>query len=152
MKQRLLSSFAVLAVVLAVAFGGLPNVHQARADDPGNGRQYTLQASAAKTVTGTSTQVCGLGQYNKYALELVVSAASGTTPTLDVVVQHSIDNGTNWFTLTTFTQATAATTALKVESEVEAATAEVYGDCQRISYTIGGTTPSFTFYVKGYAA
>jgi hypothetical protein len=108
----------------------------------------TLVASAARTATGTGSAVCGFAKFEKFAVELVVSAASGTTPTLDVTVQHSIDGGANWYTLTTFTQKTAAGSELKTESEVEAATAEVYGDCFRAIWTIGGTTPSFTFYVK----
>lgn len=114
----------------------------------GSGLSKTLVASAARTATGTGTQVCGFGRYEKFTMQLAVTAASGTTPTLDVTVQHSIDGGTTWFTLATFTQKTAAGSELKTESEVEAATAEVYGDCIRAIWTIGGTTPSFTFSVK----
>lgn len=111
------------------------------------GKTSTLHASAARTATGVGSAVCGFERYEKFTCQLVVSAASGTSPTLDVVVQHSIDGGTTWFTLLTFTQKTAAGNELKTESEVDAATAEVYGDCLRVSYTIGGTTPSFTFSV-----
>jgi hypothetical protein len=112
------------------------------------GIEKTLLASGARTTTGTGSAVCGFGRYEKFTAELVVSAASGTTPTLDVLVEHSIDGGTTWFTMITFTQKTTTGNELKTESEVEAATAEVYGDCLRVKYTIGGTTPSFTFYVK----
>lgn len=112
------------------------------------GKSETLAASAARTATGTGSAVCGFGRFEKFAAELVVSAASGTTPTLDVTIQHSIDGGTTWFTLMTFTQKTSTGSELKSEAEVEAATAEVYGDCIRAIWTIGGTTPSFTFYVK----
>jgi hypothetical protein len=84
-------------------------------------------------------------------MQLVVSAASGTTPTLDLTWQHSIDGGTTFFTVTTFTQATAATSALKQVSEVEGTTATVLGDCMRASYVIAGTTPSFTFSIALYA-
>lgn len=111
-------------------------------------KSETLLASGARTATGVGSAVCGFGRYEKFAAELVVSAASGTTPTLDVTLQHSIDGGTTWFTLATFTQKTATGSELKTETEVEAATGEVYGDCFRVSYVIGGTTPSFTFYVK----
>ncbi len=38
-------------------------------------------------------------------MQLDVTAASGTLPTLDVVVQDTVD-GTNWNTIATFTQAT----------------------------------------------
>jgi hypothetical protein len=110
-----------------------------------------LHASAARTATGTGTAVCGFARYEKFIFELVVSAASGTTPTLDVVVQHSIDGGTTWHTLVAFTQKTTTGNELKTEAEVEAGTAEAYGDCFRVSYTIGGTTPSFTFKVTANA-
>lgn len=113
-----------------------------------SGKTETLAASAARTTTGAGSAVCGFARYEKFAAELVVSAASGTTPTLDVLLEHSIDGGTTWFTMATFTQKTAAGNELKTEAEVEAATAETYGDCLRVSWTIGGTTPSFTFYVK----
>lgn len=113
-----------------------------------SGITQTLVASAARTATGTGSAVCGFQRYEKFAAELVVTAASGTTPTLDVTLQHSMDGGTTWFTMATFTQKTATGSELKSEAEVEAATAEVYGDCLRAIWTIGGTTPSFTFYVK----
>jgi ABC-type nitrate/sulfonate/bicarbonate transport system substrate-binding protein len=151
--KRLASLFAViaLAVILAIGGSGLLPASHAQAIQDKNFRAYTLLASSTKTATGTSTAVCGLGVYTKYGLQIAVSAASGTSPTLDVIVQHSIDGGTTWFTLATFTQKTTTGNELKIESEVEAATAEVYGDCQRLSYTIGGTSPSFTFSVKGFA-
>jgi hypothetical protein len=110
-------------------------------------KSEVLVASAARTATGTGTQKCGFGRYEKFAFLLDVTAASGTTPTLDVTIQHSIDGGTNWHTLVAMTQATAAGEQIKVESEVESGTAEVYGDCFRAIWTIGGTTPSFTFKV-----
>lgn len=117
----------------------------------GTERNIELLASGARTATGTGSAVCGFGKYEKFVFQLDVTAASGTTPTLDVVVQHSIDGGTNWYTVATFTQKTAAGEELKTESEVESGTAEAYGDCFRVSYTIGGTTPSFTFSVRCYA-
>lgn len=114
-------------------------------------RELTLLASAARTASGNGSAVSGMSKYTKFAFELVVSAAAGTTPTLDVKVQHSIDGGTTWFDLVTFAQKTAAGSELKMEADVEGATAEVYGDDFRVTYTIGGTTPSFTFYVKAAA-
>lgn len=110
-------------------------------------KTVVLHATAARTATGQSAAVCGLARYDKFAIQLDVDAASGTTPTLDVTVQHSVDGGVNWNTVTVFAQKTAASQEFKTESEVESATAEVYGDCWRVSYVIAGTTPSFTFNV-----
>lgn len=114
-------------------------------------KSVELVASAARTATGTGSAQCGFGRYEKFTFQLDVTAASGTTPTLDVTIQHSIDGGTNWFTLVAFTQKTTTGEELKTEAEVEAATAEAYGDCFRAIWTIGGTTPSFTFTVKAFA-
>jgi hypothetical protein len=111
-------------------------------------KTVTLLASGARTASGVGSAVCGFARYEKFICQLDVTAASGTTPTLDVVVQHSIDGGTNWYTLATFTQKTTTGEEIKTEAEVEAGTAEAYGDCFRVSYTIGGTTPSFTFSVS----
>jgi len=70
------------------------------------------------------------------------TAASGTTPTLSVSIQASDDGGTTWYTLpgSTFTQLT--TTGSQV------GWLQGFGDTIRVSYTIAGGTPSFTFAVK----
>lgn len=144
---------ALAVALLAALVGGFalaPSAQHAGAQDEGF-RQVPLHVSAARTATGVGPTVCGLANFNKFAVQLVVTAASGTSPTLDLTWQHSIDGGTTWYTVVAFTQATTTTTALKVESEVEAATAEVWGDCMRASYVIGGTTPSFTFRVDLFA-
>lgn len=130
-----------------------------------SGKELTLVASAARTATGNSgsLDLASLGaliegtdlpaQVASYILrvQLDVTAASGTTPTLDVVVQDSLD-GTNWNTVGTFSQKTAASR--------EVINIGPRGDAQpagfawpfhprkvRIQWTIGGTTPSFTFSV-----
>lgn len=145
-RERFAPAIAAVALLLALAVGATaiqPQHADAAREDAG--RSVTLAASAARTATGAGSTFCGFAPYTKFAAQLAVSAASGTTPTLDVTWQHSIDGGTTWFTVVAFTQRTAAANELKVEAEVEAATAEVYGDCMRIIWTIGGTTPSFTF-------
>lgn len=101
----------------------------------------SLAASAARTATGSGTGV-ELGDRSVARLVLDISAASGTTPTLDVVVQCSSDNAT-WYTAGTFTQATGTGTERKVVN---------LDRYVRASWTIGGTTPSFTFSLTGEAA
>ena len=93
-------------------------------------------ASAARTTTanGTAFDTADVESING---SLVVSAASGTTPTLDVILQTTAD-GTNYYTVGAFTQKT----------EITAAEAKVFGPLGTLSrwrWTIGGTTPSFTF-------
>jgi hypothetical protein len=96
-------------------------------------------ASAARTTTGNSGAVaCDKGlQVN---LMVDVTAASGTTPTLDLTVEWSMD-GVNFGAAQTpeaFTQITAATVRRLLQFPVRA-------PFFRLVWTVGGTTPSFTF-------
>lgn len=73
---------------------------------------------------------------------LHVTAASGTSPTLDAVVQMDTNSSfTSPTTLITFSQATAITSQ-RIENTTST---EQY---VRVVYTIGGSTPSFTFAVS----
>jgi hypothetical protein len=104
----------------------------------------TVVPSAARTTSGQATGVIGGDTGDNFSLQLIVTAASGTTPTLDVTVQWSMD-GSTWSPAETpdiFSQVTATTSKVKVFP--------VKAPNYRISYTIGGTTPSFTFTVLGY--
>jgi hypothetical protein len=103
----------------------------------------TLLASAARTTTASAAAVTGFAAARQLCLQLQVTAASGTAPTLDVVVQDTVD-GTNYSTIATFTQAAAATREV-----IRLATP--FTDSLRVVYTIGGVTPSFTFSVITWA-
>lgn len=95
-------------------------------------------ASAARTTTGNGTAFDTAGIDSLNAL-LVISAASGTTPTLDLVLQTTAD-GTNYYTAGSFPQQTTT----------QAGISRVIGDLGTLSrwaWTIAGTTPSFTFAV-----
>lgn len=101
----------------------------------------SLHDSAARTATGTGSSY-ELGDRGVLRLLLDVTAASGTSPTLDVAVETSYD-GSTWRSVAAFAQKTAAGTERKS-----------FSGCDRfvrITYTIGGTTPSFTFSVSGEA-
>ena len=99
-------------------------------------------ASAARTATGTGTAF-DVGSAESLEAVLTVSAASGTTPTLDVSLETSIDGGTTWSTVGSFAQKTANGSEGKVFGPL--------GDKCRWKWTIGGTTPSFTFAVDAEA-
>lgn len=75
---------------------------------------------------------------NEEIIYCSTSAVSGTTPTLDIKVQISPDQGATWFDSGyAFTQQTANGTAvLKIPNNL--------GTFQRLVFTLGGTTPSFT--------
>lgn len=75
---------------------------------------------------------------------LRVTAASGTTPSMTVTVQRSLD-GVNWDSVLAFTAATAAT-----HQRVQAAITDNSPMVQtsphmRVNVAITGTTPSFTW-------
>jgi hypothetical protein len=102
--------------------------------------------SALRT-TSSSSAAAGPLTGNTLALQLNVTTQQGTTPTLDVSIQWSMD-GTTWSTpdptADTFTQVTA-TTPSKVKNFT------VKGQYFRVAWTIGGTvTPGYTFDMTGY--
>ena len=104
-------------------------------------QEFELAASAARTADGTGDGVDASASLVAVA-ELEVTAASGTSPTLDVKVV-GVD-GEKTVELGKFAQQTAAGSGrIAVPLPYPQARAE---------WTIGGTTPSFTFSVKIVAA
>lgn len=101
--------------------------------------QATLQPSAARTASGNSSTQSGLADASRIRAQLDVTAVSGTSPTLDVVIEDTLD-GVNWNTIGTFAQKVAA------GREVIDITTP-FADSIRARHTIGGTSPSFTFSV-----
>lgn len=104
------------------------------------GRQIPLLvgdvASAALTATATTaafTPTFG----SCYEINIPVTAVSGTTPTMDVVVQESDDGGTNWFDVYAFPRITA--TGMYRSPKLL-----LTGNRVRYVQTVAGTTPSFT--------
>lgn len=104
-------------------------------------QQITLHASGPETasITGSDVNVEQLTTANFY---LDVTAASGTTPTLDVKIQEKDPVSGKYFDLVSFTQATAITSERK---NYGSGVGELLGKVIRFVATIGGTTPSFTF-------
>jgi hypothetical protein len=102
----------------------------------------TLVASAARTTTGSGSAF-EMEDNGTLRLLLNVSAASGTTPTLDVTIETSLDGSTGWTSVGTFTQNTAVSSQRKVFTGLDR--------YARATWVIGGTTPSFTFSVIGEA-
>lgn len=98
---------------------------------------HTFLASAARTASGESG-VIDLGFADEAIVFLDVTAASGTSPTLDVKIQVADPNGA-YYDLASFAQKTAAGREAKQIAN--------FGQNAKIVYTIGGTTPSFTFSV-----
>lgn len=102
----------------------------------------TLVASAAHTITGSSAAIpVGSGSAS-LEVELEVTAVSGTTPTLALSISWS-DDGTNFGAndgaADTFASVTAVGNVVK--------TIPVRAPYMQLTWTLGGTSPSFTFSV-----
>lgn len=107
------------------------------------GTAVTLQASTARTTTGTTTAV-DVGEASVGRFRLYITAISGTLPVLDVDVQQSHDNST--FTTIDSFPTVGNTASSEYSKVIEFRHSARY---LRLSYTISGTSPSFTFSVIG---
>jgi len=124
----------------------------------------TLLTSSARTTSSNSGALTSYGSFKTMLLELNVTAASGTTPTLDVYIDTSADS-TNFINIAHFTQLIttgrraiqisddAAGAAVDFDSTADLAAGVVkqgaWGSTLRVRWVITGTTPSFTFSVIG---
>jgi hypothetical protein len=93
-------------------------------------------ASAAKITTGTGSAF-DAEDADAILGTLTVTAHAGTTPTLDVALETTVD-GTNWYTVGAFPQVGDANLA---------ATGRAFaplGNQARWKWTIAGTSPSYT--------
>lgn len=99
--------------------------------------------SAARTASGSAAAVTGLAVQTTLRVQLEVTAASGTSPSLAVSLEDTID-GTNWNTIGTFTAKTGPS------REVVNVTTPFAGTV-RATWAVTGTTPSFTFSILAHA-
>lgn len=162
--RRIVVSVMVLALILAACTAPPPATP--RGVGGANAAEYVLAPSAARTAafTGDRVDVRGL---TVFTIQLDITAASGTSPTLDVKLQTLIDD-TNWCDFAAFAQQTAAARRVIRVNVTSAPQAEVactdgtlaagtvhqgpLGRAVRVKHgTPGGTTPSFTYSVKAWA-
>jgi hypothetical protein len=111
----------------------------------GRGQDVTLLASTALTASGQSTGM-DVGGAGTLRCQVVVSAATGTTPSVTVTMQTSHDNGVSdaWRTAgAAFTAITAAGSSPFQSFAVDRFV--------RVSYVVSGTSPSLTTSVVGEA-
>lgn len=94
-----------------------------------------IASAALTTTTTTATITPTFG--TEYEVNIPVTAVTGTTPTLDVVVQESDDGGTNWFDVYHFPRITAIGMYRSPKLPFK-------GNRVRYVQTVTGTTPSFT--------
>lgn len=109
------------------------------------GDAVAVVTSAARTTTGNSAAIaCEKGLQVNLLVE--VTAASGTTPTLLFSVEWSMD-GTNFGQVDTTADAFASITTGPTRTIKQF---PVRAPFYRLVWTIGGTTPSFTFQASRY--
>lgn len=115
----------------------------------------TLKASGAETAS-TNGAAIDIGDAAALYLKVDVTAASGTSPTLVVVIEASFDGGTTWFELgrvgTDYRVGSVGTVANLTAAAATHAAFPAGGSLVRSRSIIGGTTPSFTYSVVGEAA
>lgn len=105
--------------------------------------QIAINATSAASDTTTGSQIGAVTATQKMYAALHVIGASGTTPTLDLVVQSDDNSGfTSASNRITFSQVTDTAT-----SEWSSVSGVVDDDWWRIDYIITGTDPSYTFVV-----
>lgn len=109
--------------------------------------------AAVETQTKTATfntQAVNPKGATRIGLYVDVGAKSGTTPTLDVTFQMSVDQGSEWVAMPAAanSQTQAAMTQVTTDGIAyefyECAIPEAYGRVRAV-FTIGGTSPTFTF-------
>jgi hypothetical protein len=101
---------------------------------------FPVVASGARTTTASAPAVEVGNRHALRSLFLNVTASSGTTPTLDLKLETSADNST-WYTVGSFAQKTGTANERKSFAGLDRYV--------RLTWTLGGTTPSFTFAVTG---
>lgn len=109
--------------------------------------QDELLASAARTTSGQSDQFNVGGIASGMVVEVNVTAVGGATPTLDVDLEDSFD-GVTWNKVADINAANITATGVTVKRLNLRDTPTT--NRLRVNYTIGGTTPSFTFTVRTY--
>jgi hypothetical protein len=99
---------------------------------------------SARTTNGNSSDLLRVYGGESVRAQLNISGVTGTAPTLNVLIEDTLD-GINYNTIGTFAQKTAA------GREVINITTP-FSETLRVSWIIGGTNPSFTFSIDWHIA
>ena len=136
----LANAFEVTAAPTSAVSGGVDMpLTYACTSTAGFGQSLTTHAAVTTTTTGTAVDGTAASSNGGIA-HLHVTAASGTTPTCDVTIEHSVNGSTSWATLATFTQVTTAVASQRVTVAAGTSVRRYL----RAVVTLGGTTPSYT--------
>jgi len=116
------------------------------------GMPFVFKSLSAETAAVIHGSVEPVNTAN-LTLTITVTAVSGTTPTMLLVVEGSAD-GTNWFTVSTFgangySLGSLGTTPTNFTAAATTRGVVPMSEFMRTRSVIGGTTPSFTYRVEG---
>lgn len=127
---------ASLLTTATIGSGTVTTVSSVTSDQaaiPGTVSDVASAAITTTTTTATLTPTFG----SSYQVNIPVTAVSGTTPTMVVQVNESMDSGTNWQAVYTFPTITAT-------GSYNSPVLPLRGNRIQYVQTITGTTPSFT--------
>lgn len=102
----------------------------------------TLEDLGAQTLDFTSTETRTTETARAIAIWLLVTAVSGTTPSLELIVETSIDES-NWFEIGRISAVTVADIYAIAFNRAD----HPLGKFLRVRGDLSGTTPSFTLQV-----
>lgn len=128
-RRCLTRSLAAFIIILTLVLPSAASDHATRT--------ITLLSSGVKTAATAQSTAFDVSAYQEGQI-LVDVTVEASTSTLDIVIQTSPDNVT-WYTHTTISQITATGQYRQAITN--------FGKYLRISYTVGGT--SYTFSVVG---
>jgi hypothetical protein len=117
-------------------------------DVNGNTVLSAWHPNATRTATGQGTAIDVRQLSGIAAVCLDTAAGTGTTPTMTVNIQDSPDGSTGWADIpgAAFTALTTVAAQQKIGVNMNSCRGWV-----RVQFTIGGTTPSYTFAVTAVA-
>jgi len=106
------------------------------------GANVYARASAAATTNGNSGDL-PVDSFSELALDINISAVSGTTPTIQFFVDRKGNDGIYYviYTGSSINSTQSITTSFGAGMTQSVS----FGTTVRLRWTIGGTTPSFTF-------
>ena len=138
MRERVFTILAVLAIALGITTAAQPTP---TAEAQTGGTFYReVQFDAANVITAdeTGTGIAGFSDATLAAFQTVCTEDSGTA-TLDIAIQRSVDGGTTWASIVSFTQLSATGGQTLLYADVRAASAQMIGDRLRTNFDVTGT-------------
>jgi hypothetical protein len=102
------------------------------------------QVSAAQTANGNAAGLA-VGPFCELAVDINITASSGTSPTIQFFVDRLGADGTTYFTIWSSSVINTSPTVVSTAIGAGLSVAQSFGAMARFRWVVTGTTPSFTF-------